>query len=115
MSLKIDTKFGEELTCTSSEHFKVWKLGLSWYPFVQSRKCMSLKFTGELCAMTVKNDGKIVEELTYQWGTDLSVQNRHEEFDEFWPEHPTQHSKIANICTLMGCFWPNYVKFELEK
>ena len=30
---------------------------------------------------------------------DLSFQNWHEEFDEFWPEH----SKISNIFTLMGC------------
>ena len=34
-------------------------------------------------------------------GTDLSVQNWHEESDEFWPEH----SKISKICTLMGCLW----------
>ena len=32
---------------------------------------MSLKFTGELCAMTMKNDGKIEEELTYQFKIDL--------------------------------------------
>ena len=44
-------------------------------------------------------------------GLDLSVQNWHEEFDEFWPEH----SKISKICTLMGCFWPKYIMFELKK
>ena len=44
-------------------------------------------------------------------GIDLSVQNWHEEFDEFWPEH----SKISKICTLMGCFWPKYIMFELKK
>ena len=44
-------------------------------------------------------------------GIDLSVQNWHEEFDEFWPEH----SKISKICTLMGCFWPKYIMFELRK
>ena len=38
---------------------------------------MSLKFTGELCVMTMKNDAKIEEEIT-------TVQNWHEEFDEFW-------------------------------
>ena len=42
---------------------------------------------------------------------DLSIQNRHEEFDEFWPKH----SKILKICTLMGCFWPKYLMFELKK
>ena len=44
-------------------------------------------------------------------GTDLSVQNWHEEFDEFWPEH----SKISKICTLMGFFWTKYIIFELKK
>ena len=48
------------------------------------------------------------EELCKIWrGTDLSVQNWHEEFDEFWPEH----SKITKICTLMGCIWPKYIMF----
>ena len=40
------------------------KLGLSWDHFVQSRKYMSLKFTGYLRVMTIKNDTNIVEELT---------------------------------------------------
>ena len=53
------------------EYLKVSKLGLSWHPFVQSWKCMSLKFTGELCFMTMKNDAKIEEELTCQFKTDL--------------------------------------------
>ena len=44
-------------------------------------------------------------------GTGLSVQNWHEEFDKFWPEH----SKISKICTLMGFFWTNYITFELKK
>ena len=44
-------------------------------------------------------------------GIDLSVQNWREEFDEFWPKH----SKISKICTLMGCFWPKYIMFELKK
>ena len=51
------------------------------------------------------------EEWCKNWrGTDLSVQNWHEEFDEFWPEH----SKISKICTLMGFFWTKYM-FELKK
>ena len=32
---------------------------------------MSLKFTGELCVMTMKNDAKIEEELTCQFKTDM--------------------------------------------
>ena len=34
---------------------KVSKLGLLWDPFVQSRKCMSLKFTEDLYVRTMKN------------------------------------------------------------
>ena len=32
---------------------------------------MSLKFTGELCVMTVKNDAKFKEELTYQFKNNM--------------------------------------------
>ena len=64
---------------------------------------MSLKFTVKLC-----HDN---EESCKNWrGIDLSVQNWHEKFNEFWPEH----SKISKICALMGCFWPKYM-FELKK
>ena len=42
---------------------KVSKLGLSLGPFIQSRKCMSLKFTRVLCVMTMKNDTKFGKEL----------------------------------------------------
>ena len=45
------------------------------------------------------------------WGIDLSVQNWHEEFDEFWPEH----LKISKIYTLMDCFWAKYIIFKLRK
>ena len=30
-------------------------MGLWWDPFVQSRKCMGLKFTGEFCLIIMKN------------------------------------------------------------
>ena len=33
---------------------------------------MSLKFTGEFCVMTVKNDAKFEEELTGQFMIDMS-------------------------------------------
>ena len=41
----------------------------------------------------------------------MSVQNRHEEFDDFW----SKHSKISKLSTLMSCFWPNYIMSELKK
>ena len=50
---KIDMRFGkwhEEFRKFSREHSKVSKLGLWWDPLIPSRKCVSLKFTEELCA-----------------------------------------------------------------
>ena len=41
----------------------------------------------------------------------LSVQNWHEKFDKFWPEH----SKNSKNYTLMGCFLPKYIIFESKK
>ena len=32
---------------------------------------MSLKFTGELCVMKIKNDGRFEEELTCQFNIDM--------------------------------------------
>ena len=39
--------------------------------FIQSRKCVSLKFTGEFHLKTMKNDAKIVEELTCLFKIDM--------------------------------------------
>ena len=47
------------------------KLGLSWDPFAQSRKGMTLKFTEELCVVTMKNNAKFEEELTFHFKTDM--------------------------------------------
>ena len=64
---KIDLRFGkwhEEFGKFLPEHSKVSKLGLRWDPFIQSRKCMSLKLPEELCVIAMKNDSKFGEELT---------------------------------------------------
>ena len=50
---------------------EVSKLELWRAPFAQSRKCMSLKFTEELCVMTMKNDAKFEEELTCRFKIDM--------------------------------------------
>ena len=34
---------------------------------------MSLKFTGQLCVMLMKNSAKIEEELTYQFKIDIGI------------------------------------------
>ena len=44
-------------------------------------------------------------------GSDLSFQNWHKELAEFW----LGISKVLKIYTLMGCFWPKYIMFELRK
>ena len=49
-------KWHEEFQKFSPEHLKVSKLGLRWDSLVQSWKCMSLRFAGELCVMQMKND-----------------------------------------------------------
>ena len=47
-------------------------MGLFLGAFTQSRKCVSLKLTGELCIMRMKNDVKCEEELTCQFKIDMS-------------------------------------------
>ena len=69
---KTDLWFGkwhEEHGKFSSEHLKV--LRLWWDSLIQSRKSMSLKFTAELCVMTMKNDAKFEEELTCRFKMDM--------------------------------------------
>ena len=85
----------------SSEHTSL-KIGTLLGLFIQIRKCMSLKFTRELC---------YDNEWCKIWnGSDSSTQNLHEEFHKFW----LGHSKISKMSTLVGCFWPKYM-FELRK
>ena len=42
---------------------------------------------------------------------DLSFQNWHQKFNQFWPEH----LKVSKIFTLMGSLWAKYIFFELKK
>ena len=58
----------------------------------------------------------VISNDTEKWwkiwrGIDLSFQNWHNEFDKFWLEN----SEVLEIYTLMGCFRPKYIKFELKK
>ena len=116
---KTDLWFGkwyEEYGKFSPEQLKVSKLGCWCDPLIHSRKSMSLKSTEELCVMTMKNDAKFEEKLTWGiwwiltraleslkdfhfnglllskvyivWrGINLSLQNWHKEFDKIWPEY----------------------------
>ena len=75
---KILEKFGKY----SPEHLKVSKLKLRLDYFFQSRKGMTLKFTGELYVMTMKNNAKFEEKLTCHFKIDMrNLAN------EFWLEH----------------------------
>ena len=75
VTMKNDIKIEEELTC----QFKINMRNLTnfdpstrWDSFIQSRKCMSLKLTGELVVMTMKKDAKLEEELTCPFKVDMT-------------------------------------------
>ena len=71
---KTDLWFGkwhEKFGKFSPEHTNVKKFRLLLVPFIQSRKCMSLKITGEFCVMTMTNDAKFEKELTCQFKIDM--------------------------------------------
>ena len=73
---KTDLWFGkwhEQFGKFSPEHSKVSKLGLWWDSFLQSRKCMTLKFKEELCVMTIKNNAESEEELTCHFKTGWEI------------------------------------------
>ena len=94
--LKKDEKFGKFLQSP--------KLGLWLDPFAQSRKDMTLKFTEELCVMTMKNNAKFEEELTFHFKTDMRNLTN---FDS-----STQKSKKMLFNWLL---WPKYLMFEIRK
>ena len=108
------------IDCTQ-DWYKAWKKTnlcfqkLTWGICVQTGTlmayfCLKLKiYELKIYRWVMCHDN---EEWCKNWsGIDFSVQNWHEEFEKFWPEH----SKISKICTLMGCFWPTYIVFELKK
>ena len=71
---KADLWFGKwdaEVGEFSQEHTKFSKLGLLLDPFIQSRKCVSLKLKRELCIMTMKNDAKFETELPCHFKIDM--------------------------------------------
>ena len=74
IGIKTDLWFGkwhEEHDKFSPDHLKVSKSGLWWNLLIQSRKSMRLKFTEELCVITMKNDVKFREELTCCFKIDM--------------------------------------------
>ena len=72
--LKTDLCIKNDLRILANFHqsmFKSLKIGILMGFFIQSRKCMSLKFTREFCVMTMKNDTKFEEESTCQFKIDM--------------------------------------------
>ena len=66
---------------------------------------MSFKFKGDLCVMTMNNDAKFKEELSCQFKTDIRN----------WTTFDLSTQKSQKTCTLMSCFWPRDIMFELKK
>ena len=91
-----------KIITTALKSLKIGTLIGSFYP---KYKMYELKiYRGVMCHNN--------EEWYNIWGgIDLPFQNRHEQFDEFWPKY----SKVSKICTLMGSFWTKYIMFELKK
>ena len=115
MTLKSHAKFEEKMTCSlengmrnlANFHQNTWKYQ-NWYfhgiLLFKIENAWSATYRG-----VISND---TEDWWKIWrGTDLPVQNWHKEIDEFWLEN----LKVSKIYTLMGCFWPKYIKFELKK
>ena len=73
MTLKSDAKF-EEPTCCLENDMRVsayFHQSTRKYQNRKSRKGRTLKFTDELCVMTMKNNAKFEEELTCHFKTDM--------------------------------------------
>ena len=72
MTMKNDAKFEKESTCWNLTNFDLStenseKCALYLAPFEVSIQCLSQKSTEELCFVTLKNDAKFEEELTYRF------------------------------------------------
>ena len=116
MILKSHAKFQEKLTCGLENDMR----NFANFPQNTTWKCQHWYFHGILLskvenAWATKLQGFISNDTEEWWkiwrGIDLTFQNWQKEFDEFWLEN----SKVSKIYTLMGCFWPKYIMFELKK
>ena len=81
------------------ESVKIW-----WNLFVQSRKDMTLKFTEELCVMTMKNNAIFEEELAGHFKIDMR------NLTNFDSSPPKSKKMLFN-----WLLWPKYLMFEIRK
>ena len=88
--------------------FVVWKMTWGiWQIFTGALKIVKNWEFDEILLSKVEN----VWAMMQNWrAIDLSFQNWHGEFDEFWPEH----LKVSKIFTLMHSFEAEYIFFELK-
>ena len=98
--------------------FALSKMTRIWWILIRSLKSLqNLNFDWSLLLKTYNLWPKKVQRnyLSWYWRvkrkTGLWFGKWHDEFGKFLPEHP----KISIICTLMGCFWPKYIMFEVRK
>ena len=115
MKLKNDAELEEKLTSAlendmrnlANFHQSTWKCQKWDFDVILLSKLEDL--CAEIYREFMCND---TEEWWNIWrGIDLSFQNWHEEFDEFWHDH----SKVSKTCTLIGSFARIYIMFELKK
>ena len=118
MTLKSYARFEEKLTsglendmwnlANFHQNIESLKICTLWGSFIRSRKCMSLKFTGELWVMSYDN-----AEWCKTWkGIDLSVQNWHEEFNKFSLSNSSQKSKFFVVLMYDRYGHSRYFKLE---
>ena len=110
MTLKGDAKSEEKLTCGLENDMR------NMANFHQSTwKSQNWDFDGILFDELKIHRGFMChdnEEWCKIWrGIDLSFQNWHEKFDEFWPEH----LKVSNIFILMCSFGAKYIYVRAKK
>ena len=67
MKLKSYANFEEKLTCGLEKDLRINGILLSKVEKV----CMTIKFTEEICVMTMKNNAKFEEKLTCHFKTDM--------------------------------------------
>ena len=112
MTLTNDAKFEEKMTlgskndmrnlinfnASSSSSLKIWCA-----TFVECILYLTPKGTEELCVITLQNDTKFEEELTYALKNDM----------ENLANFDTTFESLKNR-SLMGSFWPNYIMKKLQ-
>ena len=115
MILECDANFEEKLTCglkigmKNLENFHQNTQSLKIGTFIRSFYTKSKMYNLKTYRRVILYD---IEERCKIWkGIFLLVPNLREEFNKFWSEP----SKISKICTLVDCFWPKYIMFELKK